>query len=55
VNEVKLDGKYWIKSKEYLEVGLKKYEDVIDEKWKYFDDDGLCGEWIRVKHKEQEK
>ncbi|CAG8532287.1 3317_t:CDS:2 [Funneliformis mosseae] len=33
VNEVKLHKRYRIKSKEYL-------EDVVDEKWKYFDDDG---------------
>ncbi|CAG8668464.1 3189_t:CDS:2 [Funneliformis mosseae] len=49
VNEVKLDDKYRIKSKEYLVDGLKKYEDVVDEKWKDLDDGGLCGEWIRVK------
>ncbi|CAG8681119.1 1408_t:CDS:1, partial [Funneliformis mosseae] len=49
VNEIKLDERYRIKSKEYLEDGLKKYEDVVDEKWKDFDDGGLCGEWIRVK------
>ncbi|CAG8615842.1 469_t:CDS:2, partial [Scutellospora calospora] len=47
VNEVKVDEKYRIKSKEYLEDGLKKYEDVIDEKWKYFDNE-LCGEWIKI-------
>ncbi|CAI2182090.1 15930_t:CDS:2 [Funneliformis geosporum] len=34
VNEVKLDDRYRIKSKEYLEDGLKKYKDVVDEKWK---------------------
>ncbi|CAG8637625.1 3535_t:CDS:1, partial [Funneliformis mosseae] len=49
VNEIKLDKRYRIKSKEYLENGLKKYEDVVDEKWKNLDDGGLCGEWIRVK------
>ncbi|CAI2192346.1 8309_t:CDS:2, partial [Funneliformis geosporum] len=54
VNEVKLDERYRIKSKEYLEVGLKKYEDVVDEKWKEFDDGGLCGEWIKVKDEEEE-
>ncbi|CAG8501544.1 2245_t:CDS:2 [Scutellospora calospora] len=47
VNEVKIDEKYRIKSKEYLENGLKKYEDVVDEKWKYFDNE-LCGEWIKI-------
>ncbi|CAI2189096.1 10799_t:CDS:2 [Funneliformis geosporum] len=54
VNEVKLDESYRIKSKEYLEVGLKKYEDVVDEKWKEFDDGGLCGEWIKVKDEKEE-
>ncbi|CAG8852760.1 29033_t:CDS:1, partial [Gigaspora margarita] len=38
INEVKLDEKYRMKSKEYLVDGLKIYEDVIDEKWKDFDD-----------------
>ncbi|CAG8839304.1 35363_t:CDS:1, partial [Racocetra persica] len=52
INEVKLDDKYRIKSKEYLEDGLKIYEDVIDEKWKDFNDDGLCGEWLKVKDRE---
>ncbi|CAG8705495.1 10055_t:CDS:2, partial [Funneliformis mosseae] len=54
VNEVKLDERYRIKSKEYLEVGLKMYEDVVDEKWKDFDDDGLYGEWIKVKDEKKE-
>ncbi|KAF0525601.1 alpha/beta-hydrolase [Gigaspora margarita] len=49
INEVKLDEKYRMKSKEYLVDGLKIYEDVIDEKWKDFDDGGLCGEWVKVK------
>ncbi|CAG8748423.1 6961_t:CDS:1, partial [Funneliformis mosseae] len=31
VNEIKLDERYRNKSKEYLENGLKKYEDVVDE------------------------
>ncbi|CAG8712349.1 13725_t:CDS:2, partial [Funneliformis mosseae] len=54
VNEVKLDERYRIKSKEYLEVGLKMYEDVVDEKWKDFDDGGLCGEWINMKDEKKE-
>ncbi|CAG8669625.1 13388_t:CDS:2 [Funneliformis mosseae] len=54
VNEVKLDERYRIKSKEYLEVGLKMYEDVVDENWKDFDDGGLCGEWIKVKDDKNE-
>ncbi|CAG8604420.1 7305_t:CDS:2 [Dentiscutata erythropus] len=49
INEVKLDEQYRVKSREYLMDGLKIYEDVIDEKWKDFDDDGLCGEWVKVK------
>ncbi|CAG8555512.1 1093_t:CDS:1, partial [Cetraspora pellucida] len=52
IDEIKLDEKYRIKSKEYLEDGLKIYEDVIDEKWKDFNDDGLCGEWLKVKDRE---
>ncbi|CAG8653981.1 11405_t:CDS:2 [Dentiscutata heterogama] len=48
VNEVKLDDKFVIKSKEYIENGLKKYEDVLDENWKCLDN-GLTGEWIRLK------
>ncbi|CAG8769094.1 14441_t:CDS:2, partial [Cetraspora pellucida] len=45
VEEIKLDEKYVIKSKEYLVDKLKPYEDVIDEKWQCSTDDGLCGEW----------
>ncbi|CAG8519460.1 6873_t:CDS:2, partial [Scutellospora calospora] len=29
--------------------GLKIYEDVLDENWKYYDEGGLCGEWVRTK------
>ncbi|CAG8628215.1 25880_t:CDS:2 [Gigaspora margarita] len=49
VDEVKLDEKYVIKSKEYLVDKLKIYEDVIDEKWQDLDNNGLYGEWIKVK------
>ncbi|CAG8447218.1 26095_t:CDS:2 [Gigaspora rosea] len=49
VDEVKLDEKYVIKSKEYLVDKLKVYEDVIDEKWQCLDNNGLFGEWIKVK------
>ncbi|RIB26218.1 Alpha/Beta hydrolase protein [Gigaspora rosea] len=49
VDEVKLDEKYVIKSKECLVDKLKVYEDVIDEKWQCLDNNGLYGEWIKVK------
>ncbi|CAG8684790.1 13223_t:CDS:2, partial [Gigaspora margarita] len=51
INEVKLDEKYVIKSKEYLMDKLKIYEDVIDEKWQCLDNGGLYGEWIKTKDK----
>ncbi|CAG8635610.1 44239_t:CDS:2 [Gigaspora margarita] len=40
-NEVKVDKKYVIKSKEYLVDKLKIYEDVINEKWQDLDNNGL--------------
>ncbi|RIB25866.1 Alpha/Beta hydrolase protein [Gigaspora rosea] len=49
VDEIKLDEKYVIKSKEYLVDKLQIYEEVIDEKWQSLDNNGLYGEWIRVK------
>ncbi|CAG8551329.1 15875_t:CDS:2 [Dentiscutata erythropus] len=49
VDETKLDEKYVIKSKEYLMDRLKIYEDVIDEKWQDLDNDGLSGEWVKIK------
>ncbi|CAG8720704.1 17830_t:CDS:2 [Dentiscutata erythropus] len=52
VNEIKLDEKYVIKSKEYLVDGLKIYEDVIDEKWQSLDNNGLYGEWVKIKDRE---
>ncbi|CAG8551307.1 15874_t:CDS:2 [Dentiscutata erythropus] len=49
VDETKLDERYVIKSKEYLVNRLKIYEDVIDEKWQDLDNDGLSGEWVKIK------
>ncbi|CAG8660212.1 25523_t:CDS:2, partial [Gigaspora rosea] len=49
VEEVKLDEKYVIKSKEYLMDKLKIYEDVIDEKWQCLDNFELYGDWIKLK------
>ncbi|CAG8498708.1 9727_t:CDS:2 [Dentiscutata erythropus] len=51
VDEIKLDEKYVIKSKEYLMDRLKIYEDVIDEKWQHLDNNGLSGEWIKIKNR----
>ncbi|RIB10865.1 Alpha/Beta hydrolase protein [Gigaspora rosea] len=51
VEEVKLDEKYVIKSKEYLVDKLKTYEDVTDEKWQCLNNGGLYGEWIKIKDK----
>ncbi|CAG8486247.1 14028_t:CDS:2, partial [Dentiscutata erythropus] len=49
VDETKLDERYVIKSKEYLVNKLKIYKDVIDEKWQDLDNDGLSGEWVKIK------
>ncbi|CAI2198267.1 842_t:CDS:2, partial [Funneliformis geosporum] len=37
----------------FKELELKKYNDIVDEKWKTFDDKRLCREWIRVKNEEE--
>ncbi|CAG8648133.1 13517_t:CDS:2 [Dentiscutata erythropus] len=51
VDETILDEKYVIKSKEYLMDRLKIYEDVVDEKWQELDNNGLSGEWVKIKDK----
>ncbi|KAF0529937.1 alpha/beta-hydrolase [Gigaspora margarita] len=49
VDEIKVDKKYVIKSKEYLVNKLKIYEDVIDEKWQDLNNNRLYREWIKIK------
>ncbi|CAG8832616.1 10912_t:CDS:2, partial [Gigaspora margarita] len=48
VKDVILDEEYRRKSITHLEKILKRYEDVLDEKWKESNDGRLRGEWTHV-------
>ncbi|CAG8688159.1 2362_t:CDS:2 [Dentiscutata erythropus] len=48
IDQVILDERYRQESRKHLEKGLKKYEDVLDEKWKE-PNDKLHGEWAQLK------
>ncbi|CAG8769322.1 11537_t:CDS:2 [Dentiscutata erythropus] len=53
VKEVILDEQYRQKSISHLEKVLKKYEDVLDEKWKE-PKVSISGEWVYMKEEERE-
>ncbi|CAG8470126.1 97_t:CDS:2 [Dentiscutata heterogama] len=52
IKEVILDEQYRQKSILHLEKVLKKYEDVLDEKWKE-PKDRIYGEWVYMKEEEE--
>ncbi|CAG8594043.1 17102_t:CDS:2 [Cetraspora pellucida] len=54
IKEVLLDEEYRQKSKTHLEKILKQYDDVLDERWKDPNDEGLHGEWMYINEKSSE-
>ncbi|CAG8486653.1 5237_t:CDS:2 [Ambispora leptoticha] len=49
INEFMLPGMYRAKAQTHLEKILAPYEQVIDESWKFLDNDGLKAEWVSIK------